>query len=327
MNNLDKITDLNIESKIGEIQRLITLWNARNLTPYGKIIVLKILLISKITHVLLSLPSTSLELLSRLETIFKHFIWKNGIPKLRRDILETLPSLGGLKMTNLKIFDASLKISWFKRLTNQSLGWAEFPIQYGINDILKYGDKFPKNILGTMKNKFWYDMVHCIIKHNTAMKYNNTMQLQNMPLWHNSIINIEYRKKWENKGIILINDVLNEEGEVLTLEELKTRDLYMHFLDYSRLKFSIKKVLQIDGQYAKRHGPFLPRILFEVGLAQKGCGRIYNRSMNYNGNIIKAVKEKWETVLNEGINYKTIEKAFIELKKCQGSAYQKYFQF
>ena len=79
--------------------------------------------------------------------------------------------------------------------------------------------------------------------------------------------------------------------------------------------------------YTKLHGPFLPRILFEVGLAQKGCGRIYNRLMNYNGNIIKEVKEKWETVLNEEINYKTIEKAFIELKKCQGSAYQKYFQF
>ena len=74
VNNLDKITDLNIESKIGEIQRLITLWNARNLTPYGKIIVIKSLLISKITHVLLSIPSPSLERLSRLETIFKNFI-------------------------------------------------------------------------------------------------------------------------------------------------------------------------------------------------------------------------------------------------------------
>ena len=49
--------------------------------------------------------------------------------------------------------------------------------------------------------------------------------------------------------------------------------------------------------------------------------------MDYNGNIIIEVKEKWETVLNEEINYKTIEKAFIELKKCQRSAYQKYFQF
>ena len=327
VNNLDEITDSNIEAKIGEIQRLITLWNARNLTPYGKIIVIKSLLISKITHVLLSLPSPSVELFSRLETTFKNFIWKNGIPKFRREILETLPSLGGLKMTNLKIFDASLKISWIKRLINQSQGWAEFPIQSGINDILKYGDKFPKKILGTIKNKFWYDMVHSIIKLNTTMKYNNAMQLQNMPLWHNSAINIEYRKKWEEKGIMLINDVLNDEGGILTIEALKSKDLYMHFLDYSRLKLSIIKILEIDGQYKKLPGPFFPRILFEVGLAQKGCGRIYNRLMNFNGSIIKEVKEKWETVLNEEIDYKIIENAFIDMKKNPGSAYQKYFQF
>ena len=226
-------------------------------------------------------------------------------------------------MTNLKIFDASLKISWFKRLTNQSLGWAKFPIQYGMNDILKYGDNFPKKILCTIKNKFWYDMVQSIIKLNKAMKYKNSLQLQNMPLWRNSVMNIEYRRKWENKGILIINDILNEEGEILTLEELKIKDLYMHFLDYSKLKFSIKKVLQIDGEYTKLHGPFLLRILFEVGVADKGCGRIYNRLMTNNGNILKEVKEKWEAVLNEEINYKTVEKAFTELTKCKGSAYQK----
>ena len=31
------------------------------------------------------------------------------------------------------------------------------------------------------------------------MKYNKTMQLQNMPLWHNSVINIEYRKNGKTK--------------------------------------------------------------------------------------------------------------------------------
>ena len=97
----------------------------------------------------------------------------------------------------------------------------------------------------------------------------------------------------------------------------------MHLLDYSKLKFSIKKVLQIDGEYTKLHGPFLPRILFKVSLAAKGCGRIYNRLMTHNGNILKEVKEKWEAVLNEEINYKTVEKAFTELTKCKGSAYQK----
>ena len=71
--NFNKITDLNIETKIEEIKKLIGLWNARNLTPYGKIIIIKSLLISKITHILLSLPSPTNELLNKLEKIFKIF--------------------------------------------------------------------------------------------------------------------------------------------------------------------------------------------------------------------------------------------------------------
>ena len=58
--------------------------------------------------------------------------------------METQAGLGGMKMTNLRVFDTSLKLSWFKRLMNQTKGWAEFPTQYRIMDTLKYGDLFPK---------------------------------------------------------------------------------------------------------------------------------------------------------------------------------------
>ena len=108
---------------------------------------------------------------------------------------------------------------------------------------------------------------------------------------------------------------------------MNEKDLNMHFLDYSKLKFSVKKVLQMEGTYNNLNDPFLPRTLFEIGLTEKVCNRIYNRLMIYNGNILWEVKEKWETVLNEDIRYKTVEKAFIDLSKCKGSAYQKYFRF
>ena len=49
--------------------------------------------------------------------------------------------------------------------------------------------------------------------------------------------------------------------------------------------------------------------------------------MTYNGNIIKEVKEKWEQVLNENIDYKIIEQAFKDIPKLKESAYQKYIQF
>ena len=80
------------------------------------------------------------------------FIWGNKTPKFRREIMETLPCLGGFKLTNLRVFDTALKLTWLKRLLTQSYGWAEFPIKFRILDILKYGDNFPTKIITSIHN-------------------------------------------------------------------------------------------------------------------------------------------------------------------------------
>ena len=57
VNDMGEITSTNIEKKIIDIKKLIRLWQARKLSPYGKVTVFKSLFLSKITHLLLSLPS------------------------------------------------------------------------------------------------------------------------------------------------------------------------------------------------------------------------------------------------------------------------------
>ena len=50
---MGEITDLNIYRKMGEIQSLIRVWGSRNLTPYGKVSIIKSLLMSKSFPILL----------------------------------------------------------------------------------------------------------------------------------------------------------------------------------------------------------------------------------------------------------------------------------
>ena len=171
-----------------------------NLTPYGKITIIKSLLISKVTHDLLSLPSLSLTTFNLLEDMFKKFLWNNKIPKFRKDIIENLTNLGGLKMVNLRTFDMSLKLSWIKIISLQREGWAEFPIQMGIHKIIEYGDLYAKRIINKISNKFSKNLVEGIIQFMGKFKIKNTIQLQWMPLWYNSNLNFEYRKDWERKG-------------------------------------------------------------------------------------------------------------------------------
>ena len=91
-----------------------------------KIIIIKSLLISKLMHVLLPLPSSSQYTFDNLEKMFKNYILGPKNPKFKREIMENTHNLGGLKMTNLKIFDSSLNLSWLKRIINQLDGWVEF---------------------------------------------------------------------------------------------------------------------------------------------------------------------------------------------------------
>ena len=62
------------------------------------------------------------------------------------------------------------------------------------------------------------------------------------PLWYNSSLAFKFRKEWANKGYFLIKDILDEEGALLTLNDLQTRDLKINFLDYITLKFNFQKM-------------------------------------------------------------------------------------
>ena len=86
VNKMGEITTLNIEIEINDIKKLTKLWQARNLSPYGKVMVIKSLFLSKITHLLLYLPSPNK--FSEINTIFKNFLWNNKPPKFRKEIMK-----------------------------------------------------------------------------------------------------------------------------------------------------------------------------------------------------------------------------------------------
>ena len=164
------------------------------LTPYGKITLVKSLLIIKTTHVLLSLHSPTNEMIDELDILFKNFIWGNMPPKFRKPILETLPTLGGMKLTNLRVFVHALKLSWLKRIMTIEEGWVEFPEKYGNKKIVKYGDEYPNKMRVNIRKKFWRDVTDACIQLNPTIGYKNALQIHNTPLWYNEKTKLEYKK-------------------------------------------------------------------------------------------------------------------------------------
>ena len=42
----------------------------------------------------------------------------------------------------------------------------------------------------------------------------------NSPLWHESHLSFQYRQDWANKGYRLIKDILNKQGDLMSLEDI-----------------------------------------------------------------------------------------------------------
>ena len=90
---------LNLTEKINQLKREISIWSKRHLTPLGKIVVVKIILLSKLNHLFSSLPAPTISLLKELSDIFFKFVWSNKPEKINRDVTILDYSMGGLKMT------------------------------------------------------------------------------------------------------------------------------------------------------------------------------------------------------------------------------------
>ena len=95
---------------------MINNWGKRQLTPLGRITVIKTLFLSKINHLLISLPNPKSQTVRQIEGLFYGFLWSGKPSKISKNIITLNKVKGGLNMFNFTIFLKSLKTTWFRRL-------------------------------------------------------------------------------------------------------------------------------------------------------------------------------------------------------------------
>ena len=106
--------DLNYKEILSKIKRLIGWWKQRDLTMFGKTKLLKMYVFSKLNYVssLMTVPQSIFE---EIEKISFNFIW-GGRDRIKRKILYQDYCVGGLRVTNFKVFVKTQRIMWVKRL-------------------------------------------------------------------------------------------------------------------------------------------------------------------------------------------------------------------
>ena len=84
---LQDTVEMNYQEKLPILRSIFNFWSKRILTPLGKLIVIKSLVIPKLNHLFIGLPNPSVDFIKSLQNMCFNFLWKNVPDKIRRQVV------------------------------------------------------------------------------------------------------------------------------------------------------------------------------------------------------------------------------------------------
>ena len=130
---------------------------------------------------------------------------------------------GGLQWVDLVNFDRSLKITWLRKLLIGGAEWAEFACFHKINRLIWSGGIYHQHIIENTTNPFWKSVVKAYKEWYRSLLQIPYFPTEFQPLWGNPRINIPFNNTLYQKGLIFVNDFMDETGRPLTLAALQAK--------------------------------------------------------------------------------------------------------
>ena len=291
---MGEISEYKILNKIKDVKKIIAIWKTRKLTPYGKVVIIKCLLFSKFTHIILSLPTPGKETFKIINNLVKDFLWEGKPPKFRKEILEADTKFGGMKLHNLELFDFSLKIGWLKRYIRSNSKWCVIPDDFELYNVFEYGLDFLERILEITSNPFWKDVLKSLKILGTKKDFVSSENILLTPLWYNPQLRLQIKKGWLGRGIQTIYDILDANMEPYSLKHFEEKyDLKIIFLEYVALCRVIKDYLsQKDLPMHNTTDPVYSYLNVVLSLDRKGVSNIYKIMLGNHSNILVETSDK-----------------------------------
>ena len=122
-NNLKECEQLNFREKFWEIKALYKVWLKRQITPLGRVAVLKSLILSKIIHLWILLPNPPDSLVDALQKTVFQFVWNRKQDRISRKVTVKTIAKGGLGIPNIRHYINALKLSWIRKLKTSDYKW------------------------------------------------------------------------------------------------------------------------------------------------------------------------------------------------------------
>lgn len=216
---------------IKKVQNICNLWSGRDLTIYGKSIVLNILALSKLWYVG-TVQSPSDQTVEKINKIIWTFLWKNKRALIAKERCVQNIIQGGVGIIDVKIKLKCLKLKWLEKLLSQ-------PDAIWVKMARFFLDNYDKTFKGiyvlasTMKYqrnnnipKFYVDLIEGWKTLEYERKIPETLNnLLSETIWCNSLFkhnnSILHNFRWIQWGLIKVRDVWNPEfNRLFTMNEI-----------------------------------------------------------------------------------------------------------
>ena len=102
-------TKRNFFEKLPKLKKMMNIWASRDISIYGRVNIVKTLVISKLT-VICSVLDTLKGFTDEVNNIILDYIWKYNNPNLKNMTIIKNNKDGGLNMLDFTLFDNALKI-------------------------------------------------------------------------------------------------------------------------------------------------------------------------------------------------------------------------
>ena len=238
---LDKITDINFSKKIKEVTMILKSWQHRKLSLLGKVTVIKSLALSKLVHLLTSLPDLNQQKFNELNTLFYNFIWNGKSERIKRNTLIGDVIQGGLKMVHIQSFCSYLKIGWIKRcIENIDGSWQKILLCnlqcFGGARVFSLQKDKIREIGLQVKNPFWRDVLLSFSIAKPQMKICMREALQSDILNFIHVDDFPYYIEWKQHNVQYLYNLIDPETKLFfTFEAIKNRQITNNFLRYYSL--------------------------------------------------------------------------------------------
>ena len=315
--NLHRMTEINFKDKITQLEKELKQWSKRILTPFGRITVLKTLIISKLNHLFIALPTPSEVTINKLNKTFFHFIWQSKVDKIKRDILIQEYEDGGLKMIHLNHYICSLKCTWIRRLISSETKYKNiFEFYYTkIDNLINRGKEFARRLITDKTNIFWNEVLDSWIK-MCNLTYPTTFEdILSVNIWDNKNVKIAnktiFYKRWYDKHIYFIKDLIKDDGTLMDAQTFCDKyEIRVIVLEYLGVRMAIENFIrtnQIITEMCSPYNIYMPFNIKEIFKSKKGCKDMY-RVCNTKS-ITSKSQQKWNNIFeNVNLNWKIIYK-------------------